>query len=308
MIAEPTLHTSHAPVRGPENAAASPAASRAASRAALGAGPDPSRPERTARADRLLRRMGVVWFAVAAIGQIGFVYFIIAYFGRRTVAGDFARWNEKPLIDGHIEGDGPGNVMFISHALLAAVITLGGLLQLIPQIRARAPWFHRWTGRVFAVIAIFMAIGGIWLAWVRGTRLSDVSAIAITLNALLILWFVGVAWRFALARKIDAHRRWAMRAFLAVNGVWFLRVGIMAWVLLNQGPRWMDRTLSGPADIGLVFGCYLIPLAMLEIYFAAQRSQTAAPKHVAAGLLAVMTLITAVGVFGTIAFMWGPYI
>lgn len=295
-MSEPRLHVPEAPVSTLGEAAFDRST------------PDKTAPDRTARADRVLRRVGLFWFVVAAIGQVGFIYFIIAYFGRRTAAGDFAGWNEKPLIDGHIEGDGVGNFMFISHALLAAVITLGGLLQLIPQIRARAPWFHRWTGRVFAVIAVFMAVGGLWLVWVRGTQLSLVSGVSVSINAVLILWFIVLAWRHARARRFDTHRQWAMRAFLAVNGVWFFRVGIMAWVLLNQGPRWMDRTLSGPADIGIVFGSYLIPLALLEMYFAAQRSRTAGPKLAAAGVLGVMTLVMAVGVFGTIAFMWGPYI
>ncbi len=261
-----------------------------------------------ARADRLLRRAGVFWFVVAAIGQIGFVYFIIAYYGQRTAIGDFAGWNDKPLIDGHIENDPVGNVMFIVHVLLTVVITLGGLVQLIPTIRNRAKGFHRWMGRVFIVVAFVMALGGLWLTWGRGTYLSVVSGAAISINAVLIVLFATIAWRLAAQRRIDAHRRWAMRAFLVVNGVWFLRVGIMAWVLFNQGPRWMDRTLSGPADIALVFGCYLAPLAMVEVYFAAQRSAKAAPKIAATVLLGVMTLVMGVGIAGTFAFMWGPFI
>ncbi len=255
-----------------------------------------------------LKATGVIWFVVAAIGQVAFIAFIVSYYGQRTVAGDFAAWNDKPLIDGHIEGDLAGNLMFVIHVLLAAVITFGGLLQLVPQIRNRFRTFHRWNGRVFIAIAGFMAIGGLWLTWGRGTQLSSVSAIAISVNALLILLFAGLALRYAMARQIETHRRWAMRTFMVVNGVWFLRVGIMAWVLINQGPRGMNQTLSGPADIALVFGCYLIPLAMLELYFRAQQSAANSLKILVGSAVLLMTGVMAIGIFGTVAFMWGPYL
>ncbi len=256
----------------------------------------------------VLRLSGVVWFAAAAIGQLAFVYFIIAHYGSHTVTGNFPRWNDKPIIDGYIAGDGPGNAMFAAHVLLAAVVTFGGLLQLIPHLRARFPRLHRWNGRVFIVIAVFLALGGIWLTWIRGTHLSIISGVAITINGVLILTFAAVAWRLAAARRFDDHRRWAMRTFLVVNGVWFLRVGIMAWAILNQGPVGMNRTLSGPADIMLVFGCYLIPLAVLELYFAAQRSTKSQWKIAGALLVFLMTGIMAVGIFGTIAVMWWAYL
>lgn len=257
---------------------------------------------------RVLKGAGVVWFLTAAVGQLAFVYFIVGYYGSRTLAGDYAAWNDKPLIDGYTPGDRLGNVMFALHVLPAAIITLGGVLQLIPQLRKRFPSLHRWNGRVFLFIAYSMAIGGLTLTWGRGTYLSMGPAVGISINALLILAFGAVAWRLAVQGNIDAHRRWAMRTFMAVNGVWFFRVGIMAWIILNQGPVGMTSNLDGPADIALAFGCYLIPLAVLEIYFAAQRSEYASAKFAAAGLVLFMTSVMAVGIFGTIAMMWAPYL
>jgi len=260
------------------------------------------------RADRLLRNTAVIWYLVAAVGQLGFLYFILAFYGVRTVSGNLAGWNDKPLIDGYIAGDNVGNLMFAVHAIGAAAITLGGLLQLVPMIRQRYPSFHRWTGRVFIALAWVMAIGGLWMVWIRGTYLSVASAIAISLNALLILAFTALALRAALAGRIAEHRRWALRGFMMVSGVWFLRVGIMAWIILNQGPVGMTDSLSGPADIALVFASVLVPLAVLEIYLAAQRSRQPSHKIAASALVLAMTALMAIGVFGTIRFMWGPYI
>lgn len=261
----------------------------------------------TSSGQTLLRRSGVTWFLVAAAGQGAFIWMIIAHYGRRTLAGDAAGWNDKPIIKGYVAGDPLGNLMFALHVLLAAVVTLGGLLQLVPAIRTRAPALHRWNGRLFIVVAYVMAAGGLWLTWTRHTYLSLISAISVSLNGALILVFAGLAWRMAAARRFDAHRRWAMRAFLVVNGVWFLRVGIMAWVLVSGGGLGMNRTLSGPADIVLQFGSYLVPLAVLEAYFRAQRSARPDVKYGVSALVLAAALVTAVGVAGAVALMWGPY-
>jgi hypothetical protein len=267
-----------------------------------------STPVPTGGAAKALRWAGILWFVVAAIGQAAFVGFILAFYGTRTVAGNYAGWNDKPLIDGYISGDQTGNFVFAAHVLLASLVTLAGLMQLVPAIRRAFPALHRWSGRTFLVVAGVMALSGFWLTLVRGTSLSDVSSAAIVIDGLLILIFGALAWRHAVKRRFDQHRVWAMRTFMAVSGVWFLRIGIMGWVLVNQGPVGMSGTLSGPADIVLVFGSYLIPLGLLELYFRAGRSAHAAPKLLTAALVLFAAAFTAIGVFGTIALMWGPYL
>lgn len=257
---------------------------------------------------RALHWAGVLWFAVAAVGQAAFIGFILAFYGVRTASGNIAGWNDKPLITGYRAGDDLGNIVFAVHALLASVVTLAGLMQLVPALRRKWPALHRWTGRTFLVIAVFMALSGVWMAVVRGSYLSVVSAVAILINGALILIFAGLAWRHAIGRRFERHRLWAMRTFMVVSGVWFLRVGLMGWVVLNQGPVGMSDDMSGPADIVLTFGSYLIPLAVLELYFAAGRSANVAFQALTAALVAVASVYTAVGVFGTIAFMWAPYL
>lgn len=254
----------------------------------------------------LLRRSAFTWFAVAALGQAAFVWMILAHYGGKTLAGNFAGWNNKPLIKGYVPGDTTGNVVFAVHVLLATLVTTGGLLQLVPAIRRRAPVLHRWIGRAFFSTAVLMAMSGLWLTWVRHTYLSLISGLAVSLDGALILTFTAIAWRCAL-RDFAAHRRWALRAFMVVNGVWFLRVGIMAWVLLSSGGLGMNDSLSGPADIVIQFGAYLVPLAILEAYFRAQASHARHTKHTAAGLVFLSAAITMLGMCGAVAFMWWPY-
>lgn len=251
-----------------------------------------------------LRRFGVFWFTCVAIGQIGFIAFIIAYYGPRTASGNYQAWNDKALIDGHKPGDDVGNFMFATHVLLAAVMTFGGLIQLDPAIRNRYRALHRWNGRVFLALACFLAIGGLWLGWVRGTRLSIESGLAVSLNGLLILAFAVPTVLYAMRRKILQHQRWAMRTFMVASGVWFFRVGIMGWILVNQSPRWMNSTLSGPADIALSIGSYMIPLLGLELYYSAQRSTSNVYRTIALGVLLLLTMFMIIGIAGTMLIMW----
>jgi hypothetical protein len=58
----------------------------------------------------------------------------------------------------------------------------------------------------------------------------------------------------------------------------------------------------------MTFGSYLIPLAFLELHGAAERSADGVRKILTAALIVVASAFTAVGVFGTIAFMWSPYV
>ena len=101
--------------------------------------PSPSLP----LASRLLRWTGAAWFVAAVVGQAAFIVFILAFYGLRTATGNFAGWNDKPLIDGYVAGDDLGNLVFIAHVLMAAVVTLGGLMQLWPALRHRLPWPDR---------------------------------------------------------------------------------------------------------------------------------------------------------------------
>jgi cytochrome bd-type quinol oxidase subunit 2 len=133
-----------------------------------------------------------------------------------------------------------------------------------------------------------------------------VGAASVSLNAVLILVCAFYTIRFALARRLADHQRWAMRLFMVANGVWFVRVGLMGWIMINQSPRWMNSTMSGPADIIITYGSYLIPLAVLELYCAARRSRSAPAKAAASLLVAAATVFTAIGIFGASTFLWFP--
>lgn len=258
-----------------------------------------------ARAAAALRAAGVFWFSVAVVGQALFVVYIVGFYGAAGLAGQPERWNDV-LVGGYVAGGLIGNLALAGHLLMAAIITVGGPLQLIPALRARALPLHRWTGRAYLVVAVLMSLGGLYMVWTRGTAGGDAMRIGISLNAVLILIAAAQAWRHALARRIDRHRRWAMATFVLVSGVWFFRVGLMAWILINQGPVGVGDDFDGPFVRVWAYGCYLAPLAVLMLYLRAQDRPSAVGKVGVAGLLTILTFVMGVGIAGAAMGMWLP--
>lgn len=263
--------------------------------------------QRPARRTDWLGRSATFCYLAIAAGQLLFVAFILLFYYPPTLAGDFAGWNEKPLITGHVAGDTAGNLFFAVHVLLAAIITFGGLVQLVPAIRQRRPAIHRWNGRLYISCALALALGGLWMTWIRGTWLNYTGAIGITLDALLILAFAGLAWRAARTRRFADHRRWAIRLFAVASAVWFMRVGYMAWGLTTGGAG-IGKAMDGPFDLFLAFANSLLPLAVAEIYLRAGARGTPFARKGAAALLAASGFVILAGSAGAWMIMWSPYI
>ena len=256
-----------------------------------------------------LRAAAIFWFGVTALGQLIFATYVAGVYGRATLAGRPELWN-KVMPHGYVAGDAFFNLVLGLHLSFAFVITVGGLMQLVPAIRRKVPALHRWTGRAYLIAAAIMSLGGLVMVWGRGA-VGDLSQhIAISINACLILGCATIAWRHARARRIDLHRRWALRLFLAVSGVWFFRVGLMFWIMINQGPAGFDpKTFTGPFLTVLAFAVYaVLPLGVLEGYLRAQRSQATGAKYAMAGGLALLTLMMAVGIAAATAIMWLPHL
>jgi predicted membrane protein DUF2306 len=254
-------------------------------------------------ADTALETAAGLWFLVAVIGQWAFLYYIVAFYGASTVTGNFQAWTRNIfLLKGYVAGDTAGNLAFAAHVLLAAIIAFGGAIQLIPQIRTRAIAIHRWNGRLFVLTALGGSVSGLYMVWVRGARINLMSAVAVSLNAVLIILFAGLAWRSALRREIPTHRLWALRLYLMANGQWFIRVGFMAWILSRRLVG-IGGSFDGPFFLFWGFGSYLLPLAVLELYLLAQESAGPSGRFAMAGGLFALTLLMGVGIVGFSSFM-----
>jgi hypothetical protein len=259
-----------------------------------------------AAARRALESSARLWFLTAVAGQWLFAAHVAVYYGGAALRGDLAHWN-LVLPHGYVEGETFGSAVVAAHLALAFFALVAGPLQFVASFRTRLPALHRWNGRIYLVTALTTACIGLYMVMTRGS-VGDLSQhVAICFNALLIVLFGALAWVAALARDFATHRRWALRLFLAAGGVWFFRVGFMAWVGFNGGPVGFDpRTFTGPFLTVLAFAQTLLPLAVLELYFCAQRSTQPTARVAMAGALAALTVAMGFGIFVATNVMWVP--
>lgn len=260
------------------------------------------------KADKALTYTAGFWLAVTVLGQWIFAYYVTLFYAGAASRGDLQAWNQV-LPNGYIPGDTMGNLAVGAHVILAIIIMIGGPLQLIPALRRMAPRFHRWTGRTYMVTALTTSVAGLFMVWTRGTVGDMVQHIGITLDAFLIITFAFLAWRYAIKRDLKNHRRWALRLFLVVSAVWFFRIGLMFWVFVNQGPAGFDpESFTGPFLSFWIFGQYLIPLAILQLYFYGKERAGTTGKIISASVLFLATVAMGIGTFAATMGMWLPRI
>ena len=256
-------------------------------------------------ADSSLKAATTFWFAVAVIGQFIFGFSVAVFYGLTALRGDFDAWNRE-LFHGLMPGAIMSNAALAGHILFAAVISLAGALQLIPQVRNRFPAFHRWNGRIYLLAAFTQGITGLYLTLHGGVPGTLLEHVAIWISGVLIIVCAAMALRYALARDFKTHRRWALRLFLVASGSWFFRVGFSLTVLL-LGPIGFDAaTFTGPLPTFWTFAEYLLPLAVLELYFYAQERGGSLRRIATAGVLVVLTLGMGAGIFVVAAGQWIP--
>ncbi|SRX76010.1 DUF2306 domain-containing protein [Aequorivita antarctica] len=247
-----------------------------------------------------------LWFIVAVIGQWIFATYVILFYGKSTVTGHLSNWNIV-LPKGYISGEHIGNAIVGIHLLLAAIIIIGGPLQIIPKMRSYAPLFHKWNGRLYIFIAFIISLSGLYMVWVRGSIGGMVQHISISINAILIMVSAFLAFKYAWMRNFKKHRIWAIRLFLVVNGVWFFRVGLYFWLFINNGPLGFDpKTFEGPFLYFLTFSQYLIPLALFELYLNAQKSHNKVFVISIATILFLFTILIGIGIFAASSGIWIP--
>lgn len=266
------------------------------------------RPASLSRGLAALKAGVVAWFVAASLGQLVFFVYVVDVYGRAALFGKYADWN-RLMHHAWIPGDTFGNLAVALHLLFASAILLLGTLQLVPSLRRRWPAFHRWSGRVYLVAVLAMSAGGLIMLYTRPTGAAQIQKIAMVGNVALMVVFAACALVQAQARRIDAHRRWALRLYVTALGAWFFRVGLMFWVTANQGPAGFDpKTFQGPFIVFLTFAQYLLPLAILELYLRARDGGGTLLRGVAAGTLYLATAVTAIGVGVATLALWLPHL
>jgi len=246
----------------------------------------------------------LIGFLVLLIGQWVFAIYVGLYHGFLIATRGLKGIGETHMPNGYISGDTAGNWILAVHLTTSIVIIGGGPLQLIPELRKRVPKFHRVVGRLYISFVLFAAFGGLYLTWFR--PLPSISSIyqqvAISIEALLIIGFAAMALRFALARNIGRHRKWALRLFIVGSGVWFLRIGYMVWFFISRimGIQWELFF-----DVWS-YESFILPLLLLELFFLTEKNpRFQGPVSI---LILLFSMVMGLGVFLATRYMWLPRI
>ncbi len=261
-------------------------------------------------AQKALNGSSQLWFSAVLIGQAIFSFYIVMFYYKATVNKDLERFNQV-MPAGYIEGDFMGNVAVIAHVLFAAIITVGGLMQLLPLIRRKWPSLHRYNGRLYISVATIMSFSGMFMVITRYEKIIGglFGHITIMINGFIIITCAIMAFKYARQKNFTKHRIWALRLFLAVSGVWMFRIGLMAWLSIHGKPVGFDRvSFSGPFLNTLNFIVYILPLFILEIYLQSQRSLFPHVKLMTAFMVILISCIFIIGVFAAMIGMWLPSI
>ncbi len=256
----------------------------------------------------ILKYLTRSWVLVALLGQWIFALYIFVKFGMPALSGNLTSATTSAMIKGYINGNDFGNGVLLLHLLPAIWLSFGGIFQLIPYLRKKFPVFHRWNGRIFLTLGLFGSLTGLYLLWGLDARFSNKGSIGITINGLLILLAVAQAWRFAITRQYQKHMRWAIHAFILINGVWSVRLYMMGWFMLNQGANGNTSKVDGPADIAISFASYLFPMLVAEIYFWAMRQKSTYRVTITNLFMLFGLLITIIGIVAATTMMWWPRI
>ena len=246
------------------------------------------------------------WFAVMVTGQLLFSFTVAAFYGHAAVRGTWQSWN-RSMTHGYVAGDRIGNIITGIHLVSAVIIIAGGAIQFVPQIRRRAPAFHRWNGRIYILSAFTVSLAGLYMMWIRGTIGDPAGRVGTSLLAFVIMGCAIMAVRHAIRREIAAHRRWALRLYVVVSAALFIRAAMMLAYLTAQGIAGIDPSVLNGSFLNFVsYAQFLLPLSVLEIYFRVQNGGgTAARFAMAGGLFAVTTLLGA-GIAAASVASWFP--
>jgi hypothetical protein len=99
----------------------------------------------------------------------------------------------------------------VLHVVGSATALLFGALQLLPRVRGRRPWMHRWIGRLYASGCLLGGTGGLVMAF--GSTAGPWATVGFGGLAIAWLGTTWLAWRSAIKRDFRTHRAWAIRSW-----------------------------------------------------------------------------------------------
>jgi hypothetical protein len=245
---------------------------------------------------------GVVWISSAIFGA-----YIVVHYGGAVPAGGMEDWNAT--LPDLYEAQTPAASAGIGlHFMAGAILLLLGPVQLIGAVRREAPAVHRWIGRVYAGAAFLAGAGGLAFIALKGTVGGWMMTIAFAAYGALMVVAAVETVRHAMARRIEAHRAWAIRLFALAIGSWLYRMGYgLFFAFMGREHPGHTPAFSGWFDYVMDWAFFVPPLLIAEMFIRARRSGgSAAGRLSAAAAMTAGALFIGYATYFFTVFGWGP--
>lgn len=241
-----------------------------------------------------------MWASASLFGA-----YILVFYALAALTGDMTRWN-RVLPELFVAEGTTGNAGIGLHFFGGGLLLVLGSVQFLTPLRRALPSVHRATGRLYVAAAFAAGAGGLWFVLVRGCVGGPIMDLGFAGYGLLMLLAAGQTVRHAVARRLDAHRAWAVRLYALAVGSWLYRMDYGFWVLFTDGLGHADG-FRGWFDFVMDFAFYLPNLVVAEVYLRADRWRLPGwLQGLGAVVLLVATGFVCVGTYFFAVHYWVP--
>jgi uncharacterized membrane protein len=156
----------------------------------------------------------------------------------------------------NVAGNALASPWLVLHVAGAAIALLLSPLQLLPNLRARAPRLHRWLGRLYVLGCTMGGVAGGALAW--GSTAGPAANLGFGVLALTWLVTTTLGWLSAMRGQLTAHRAWMVRSFSLTYAAVTLRIYLALLPILPI--EFMDGYRA------IAFLCWVPNLVIAELF------------------------------------------
>lgn len=182
----------------------------------------------------------------------------------------------------------------IGHFFTGSLLLIFGSIQFSSAIRKKYTSFHRWVGLTYTGAGFITGLGGLIFMLILGAAGGITMLIGFGIYGVLMMLTSVQTVRYAILRKFDVHRAWAIRLYALALGSWLYRMGY-GLAFQSTGMKGMGINYSGPLDYFMDFAFFVIPLLIAEVVIKG-RSSPAYSLWKASG--------AALGLIATAAIWW----
>lgn len=189
----------------------------------------------------LLRALGALLWTIALAAAV------LHLFGVLPPRELQAHLGGPELYDTHFKNFDRHRLATLIHVIFGALLAALIPLQLSERTRTRFLSLHRATGKIFVGCGLLAAGSGAYLGTVMPFGGTPETVIILTMTV-VFFWCLFRAVRLAKARRVDAHRRWMVRAVaitlsIATQRLVFTWMLTMGWWPVRQA-FWMSIAVA----------------------------------------------------------------